>query len=781
VDSALLAQVRALREANDPLWTRFDTWVSKQAASDRMQGQAGMPLLFAHLVTGEKRYLDIVWNSTRKAIYKNGEDRSGGLLPILEYYKGDTHQAAYIGGGFIAQVAILYDWGYAQLTAQQRQDLLDWMTAATEYNYLSNHSAVAYFRNDGAAVTYGIAAAAYAMAGDSPEAGKRFEWYRTGWSETLKALDIMGMGGAAGEGNAYGTSPTSSSILRIANMVYYASGENLFTHPWFRKRLMYDAFATYPGSIGGPASTWTNGFPPAPFLEQSSIGGDGRRGLSWHNTNLRANGLMLSRRFPGTEEADAWNWVFRQPQFDQAINDAESYLDLLFYSPRPTLVKPAKLSYFDPSMGYVYIRSNWDSPDATWIASWAGPHLDTHEHLDQGAFVIYKRRDLAPKTGSYEPSPLYPHSVAWYTRTVSSNGLLIGDPKESFKNFIAGIGCDGTGGGNGTKILAPDGSGEVCPPNDGGQRTMSPSGLAASRADVFLANRKIFDVAKVVAFKDDGKAVAWVSDITNAYNSPRYSTPGNSPKVTKVYRRFVYLRQPDLLLVGDTVASTNPQFEKRWLIHSLDQLEVGGTVEKIAAGETLHTGVSEAKIVVDDKQPSDKFQKTADLRSGYAGLLLKTVFPSEFRYRKIGGREPAETSHTPAYGHNPPDHRTSNRHLHTHIRDFWVRDFSEGVIPNHKSFNWVIEEPHESAAGDYVPVFSSGYGRWRLEVEPTAKNKTDYFLNVLKPSLDPAETLPPVRKIETASSFGAEISAGGHVYKVLFGKEDLSLPQVSGE
>ena len=65
-------------------------------------------------------------------------------------------------------------------------------------------------------------------------------------------------------------------------------------------------------------------------------------------------------------------------------------------------MKPSRLSFFDPSMGFVYIRSDWDSPDATWIAFWAGPHIDTHQHLDQGAFAIFKRRDLAPKTGHYD-------------------------------------------------------------------------------------------------------------------------------------------------------------------------------------------------------------------------------------------------------------------------------------------------------------------------------------------------------------------------------------------
>ncbi len=60
----------------------------------------------------------------------------------------------------------------------------------------------------------------------------------------------------------------------------------------------------------------------------------------------------------------------------------------------------------------------------------------------------------------------------------------------------------------------------------------------------------MYDVAKVTSFSDNGQAVVWVADITNAYNNPQYTTPNNKAKVTKVYRKFVYLREPDILLVG---------------------------------------------------------------------------------------------------------------------------------------------------------------------------------------------------------------------------------------
>jgi hypothetical protein len=401
-----------------------------------------------------------------------------------------------------------------------------------------------------------------------------------------------------------------------------------------------------------------------------------------------------------------------------------------------------------------------------------GPHIDTHQHLDQGAFAIFKRRDLAPKTGHYDTEIRSPEGLGWYTRTVSANALLIGDPAETFRGFNAGWGCDGLG--NGEKSLAPGGGAPLCPPNDGGQRTMWPLSLGAQNQEMFRTYRDAFDVARVVSFADDGTAVTVVADITNAYNNPRYTTQGNQPKVAKVYRRLVYLRGADLLLVGDTVESTNPAFEKKWLLHGLDRIEVAGKVDRIDAGEALHTGVDEARVVVDDTDPSDKFQRTFDLRKGYAALLVKTLFPAQFRYRLVGGRDPAETPHADLYTPG----KTAG-HFHRHVKDFWVKDFSEGVIPNHKSVNWAPEAPLEVAAKEYVPVFGPGYGRWRIEVEPTAPAKTDFFLNVLHPTLDAKAMLPQIHRVETADGFGAEIEANGRRYTVTFSKESLAAPRVT--
>jgi hypothetical protein len=775
----LLTKLKALRTSNSPEWARFADWLARPG--DPAYGKLGEALLFGYVTTKNKALFDAAWKIYVSNFYVNGIDRSKGLKAFFIHCGAavycEDHGAGATGGYLTFEVALLYDWGYDALLPAQRADLAEWLKSAVDYNYLHNSLGHSHFRNDGVSVTEGLGAAAYALYGDSREAPALMTMFRHEWEHTLQAMDVLAAGGALGEGNAYGET-TGEALINLANMVYYASGENLFySHPYFRRHLAYEAFSTYPSRLGEANDPIAHSDPPHPYPEGAALGGDDNRGFSWHSLHLRPNGLALTRQFPNTEEAEIWNWVFRQKDEDQPW---DPWTELYYYSPPPALVKPKRLSFFDSSLGYVYVRSDWDSRDATWIASWAGPHADLHQHLDQGSFTLFKRRDLAAKTGNYDYDPTKPHFMTYYTRTVSANNLLIGDPNEYFGTFIGYWGCDGLSQHD--LFPMPDGSGRVCLPNDGGQRTMAPYSLVIFDNDDYYAHRDIYDVAKVTGFADNGQAVAWVADITNAYNNPRYTTPNNHPKVTKVYRKYLYLRQPDILMVADTVDTTDPGFEKSWLIHSVDRIEVGGTARQVDPGESIITGTDTARIVVDDKNPSNTGQISADGRTGYAALQLKTLFPEKFRYDLIGGRQAAKTSHMQQGQPNPAvlEGGGAGLHPHRHIKDFWVKDYSEGVQPDHRSLNWPPVYPQEVSMQMKGATFIGGYGRWRLEVQPTTPAKNNYFLNVLKPTLETTNNMPEISKFETADTFGATFTSGGKNYKVSFSKETTDLPSVEG-
>ncbi len=751
LNADLLRQIQVLRIENRPEWRRFAEWLDKDKAGHANYVDYGgeeTSALFGYVLTNDPAFFDISFRILAPKVWRDPARPSRGIRPFFgqcpDAVYCDDHNASYDGGRLISEVALLFDWGHDRLSADRRADMIDWMNAAVEYNETKSPWTHAHFRNDGALIMLGTAAVAFATEGENPQAAQQMSWFRDGWKETLAALDIMGMGGAMAEGNAYGE-VTGGALIALANYVYYASGEDLFkTHPWFRRRLAYEAFTVYPNPPQDPRED----------LEGAPAGGDDvHGGLNWHTLQMRSAGLALSRHFTGTEEAALWNWVFRQPAIDHG-NDAWS--DLYLYSPPPKLQKPARLSWFDPSMGYIYIRSDWNSPDATWVSFWAGPHLDIHQHLDQGAFTLFKRRDLAIKSGSYDGGPNSSHSLAYYSRTISSNGLLIGDPKEYFAGFVSFIGC----GDNRqpSLIRLPFTREEVCPPNDGGERTAYPRSMTLFHVGEFAENKNDYDYARVTAFQDTGGAVAWSADITNAYTNPRYAAPGLKPKVTRVWRRFVYLRKEDLLLVADQVTSTDESFRKSWLIHATDHIDVS---------------TKQATIVVDDHDPSNRGETSVDLRQGYAQLSVTTLLPRDFTYQLIGGREAAQTEHPAADGNG-----LERGHFHRHSRDFWVEDYSAGTVPLHVSANWPPIYPAELARVDMAGTYGGGYGRWRLVVEPKHPAKEDVFLNLLEPSLKPDAPRATAVAFETETTFGATITMGSRHRTITFQKSSLALPAV---
>ncbi len=89
VDAALLKQVRSLREANDPAWTRFESWLRKRPQGSQTTNYV-LPCTFSYLVTGEREDFDCGWQAVRSRVYRNGLDRGGGLLPLLDLYKGNV-------------------------------------------------------------------------------------------------------------------------------------------------------------------------------------------------------------------------------------------------------------------------------------------------------------------------------------------------------------------------------------------------------------------------------------------------------------------------------------------------------------------------------------------------------------------------------------------------------------------------------------------------------------------------------------------------------------------
>jgi hypothetical protein len=357
VNDALLNQVKVLRSTKKRLWERFQNWLN--APQDPAYGSRGEALLYGYVVSKNYPYFEQAWKFYSDRLYVNGKDRSQGLRPFFgqcgkAIYCAER-EAASAGGFLTMEIALLYDWGFDALNANQRVDVVEWLNNAADYNYRRNPYLHAHFGEEGAGILLGLAAASYATYGENRPASQQRLWFREEWAHTMRAFDAVGRGGAVGPPDRLGAT-TASAYINVANLIFFASAENLFlAHPWFQRRLAYETFA----------------------------GGE----------KARENGLVLARRFPGTEEYDMWNWVFRQPGHDES---RDAWTDIYLYSPAPPLAQPKRLSFLDSQLGNVFLQSGWAVGESTRIHSWAGPHVSDRQAFDQGSFSFLEKTESPP-------------------------------------------------------------------------------------------------------------------------------------------------------------------------------------------------------------------------------------------------------------------------------------------------------------------------------------------------------------------------------------------------
>lgn len=216
--------------------------------------------------------------------------------------------------------------------------------------------------------------------------------------------------------------------------------------------------------------------------------------------------------------------------------------------------------YSGSPFGWMIARTGWDENSVIAEMKINEYHFMNHQHLDAGAFQIYYKGPLAIDAGTYQgTSGGYnsPHNKNFFKRTIAHNSLLVMDPDEKFA-------CSNYGGADRTDFAA----------NDGGQRM--PGVNWGELMDLDQLRNGNFKVGTILSY-DFGpdRGVPLYSylkgDIAEAYTD----------KVKEAKRSFVFLnfkddRIPAALVVFDKVVSTNPDFKKYWLLHSIEEPAVAG-------------------------------------------------------------------------------------------------------------------------------------------------------------------------------------------------------------
>lgn len=294
---------------------------------------------------------------------------------------------------------------------------------------------------------------------------------------------------------------------------------------------------------------------------------------------LYGDANLLSMAEDGLKDVPA-DQPYRAPfhEFDRL--SAEE-LVIKFIAVQPELKQSAREAKFPFGLGRILhapepanrmlFRTGWqlgpsESRDALADMRIGEYFIGNHQRKDFGTFQIYYRGPLAIPSGVYQGSPnswyAKLHWLEYYQQTVSSNGLLIIDPDE--KPFLAGIRV-----------------------NDGGQRWPNKGQNHPPNLEVLLNPENGYRMAHVLAIAAaDDESYAYISgDITAAYDSK---------KVELVQRAMLSVQTHDekyplVFLVRDRIIPTSENFERVFLLHSVEPPVIGadGTVTVINARHTL--------------------------------------------------------------------------------------------------------------------------------------------------------------------------------------------------
>ncbi len=487
-------------------------------AVDRLQSQART-----------SAQLKIEWQALQylaKADQKLGRSTVEQCLDILRKCElPDRMDACRVTGRMMVTGAIVYDWLYPLLSADEKQAFIRELVRLaktqecgyppTRQGSVTGHSSEAQIMRD-------MLSAGIAIYDEFPEmydlaAGRFFR-------EHLPVRNWIYDGHAYHQGDSYG--PYRFAWDTFPLLIFNRMGFGNIYNPAQRHVPYYWLYITRPdGQRLRSGDTFSHSAP---------------RGRPWPEgigtllvASYYKDPILLARHIS-----------------QNANRDGEAIFDILW---RDIELQPKghdnlPLSrYFGFPFGWMVARTGWGDDAVIAEMKVNEYNFVNHQHLDAGNFHIYYRGTLAADSGVYSGSSgAYgsPHCMNYFWRTIAHNTLLIHDPNEDF-------GRKGYG-------------------NDGGQRL--PNGRSEARDLKMLTDSaKGYRTGKVLdhGFGPDADTPHFTilsGDITAAY----------SAKVRKVVRSMVFLnlrnqRVPAAMIVFDRVISAKPSFRKYWLLHSLEE------------------------------------------------------------------------------------------------------------------------------------------------------------------------------------------------------------------
>ena len=430
-----LAALKKAWQDKTPAALRFQQFVDNELAHPgTTYGYEAWHAALLWQVTGQAKYADAAMAVVDQAVKDDEALIAKGEAPSVAH---DSY--LYVGGG-VGNVALVYDWCHDRLSTQQRLRWVAYMNQAVSNVWhpdtatwggkafpwsgwsVNNPSNNYYYSFLRATMLAGLA-----TSGENDQAEAWLQQFRqTKIQQELVPAFLRDLaGGGSREGTGYGVS--MKGLFQLYDWWERSTGERIATltpHALASEAWMLHAIV--------------------PTLDRLAALGDQARDSSvWLFDYHREYLLSLMALFPKERMSGAAQAVLAASTSAQMNYGFEFVHDYLY---APGLLSGALPSvslgdlataYWGPGTGQLFTRASWTDRDAAYASFTCGPYTESHAHMDQGAFQIYRSEWLAPTSNIYSHSGI--------------EGL------EEHNNLVRLLKADGTELHQGA--TAPDGSG----------------------------------------------------------------------------------------------------------------------------------------------------------------------------------------------------------------------------------------------------------------------------------------------------------------------------------
>jgi len=551
--------------------------------------------------------------------------------------------------GKLFALGSLYDWMYDDLDdnlkKQMRNEILDLVDYVdTTWHYVSRAVVDGHSRFGNISVLVGLLPIYHDV--DKENEDRYFKYLQLvvdNWTQKFNPFQTwVNRGGSHSMGWAYGASYSRFFPYIVWE---YATNEKSWLTDWQGDKVFFNMY--------GLRNDYTEAEKNKGAFDNFPFSSD-----TWaaeYEANLQGLQVLFSASYYKNRHA-RWfynymkqrnidGWMFKDNCWDILYNN--------FQDDKGVPPTDLAMSKYFPHSAFVIMRDNWDfNKNTLMVFKSASFYAAGHHHKDQNAFTIFYKGPLAIDAGTYEAAGGWGSNHFWnyYTRSVAHNTMLIYDKDEKYTL-------------NG-KTLS----------NDGGQYFFPSSNPTFEQIKEGGENH----LDGIIKYEEGGDYTYTVGDATKTYRKS---------KLQKYTRSIVYLRNHSynhpVMLVYDSVISTNPNFKKTYLLHSIKEPEVNANKVKI----TIDEGID-----VNNK----------------AVLYQETLLPKDASVSKVGGRE--------------------------NNQEFFVWDDGTG-----KPHNYNEEATYKNPSKRQIRELREA-GEWRVEVSPSSSNKEDVFFNVISITDDNTES-----------------------------------------